>query len=61
MSRAYDARQEALNAHPESREEGVSLFLGYLGCSESDFKYEWSQSAEEYIYGKDESENTGSA
>lgn len=54
MSRSYDAKQEALKAYPEDKDSGVSLLLDYLGCSESDFTYEWSQSPEEYIYGKKE-------
>lgn len=52
MSRAYDAKQEALKAHPDNREAGVDLFLGYLDASESDFRYDMGCSAAEYIYGK---------
>jgi len=51
MSRAFDAKQEALSAHPENREEAIDLFLGYIDLSESDFKYEFNQSAEKYIFG----------
>lgn len=51
MSRAYDAKQEALKAYPEDNERAVNLFLNYLGCSDDDFKYEFNQSAEQYIFG----------
>jgi hypothetical protein len=54
MSRAFDTRQQAITVYPEDREAGVGLFLGYLDCSESDFKYEFNQSPEEYIYGEKE-------
>lgn len=52
MSRAFDARQEALDAHPEDKEKAVRLFLTFLNISESDFTYEFNQTAEEYIFGK---------
>lgn len=51
MSRQYDAKQAALKAYPESREDGVELFLDYLGVSENDFIYEENKTPEEYIYG----------
>ena len=51
MSRSFDAKQEAIKAYPHDRESGVSLFLDYLNCSESDFLYENNESPEEYIYG----------
>lgn len=51
MSRAFDAKHVALKAHPEDRAAAVDLFLGYLDISHSDFKYEFNQSAEEYIFG----------
>lgn len=52
MSRAYDAKQHALSAHPEDRDKAIGLFLGYLGdFSEDDFQYEFNQSVEEYIFG----------
>ena len=51
MSRAFDAKQQALSAHPDDKESAVDLFLGYLDCSESDFEYEFNQSAEKYIFG----------
>ena len=51
MSRAFDAKQEALQAYPDCKESAVDLFLGYLDCSEDDFEYEFNQSAEQYIFG----------
>lgn len=51
MSRAFDAKQEALSAHPENREDAIDLFLGYMDLSENEFKYDFNQSAEEYIFG----------
>jgi len=51
MSRAYDAKQEALAAHSDNKEDAVNLFLGYLDCSEDDFEYEFNQTAECYIFG----------
>jgi len=53
MSRAYDARQAAIAAYPNDKESGVMLFLGFLGCSERDFKYENNQTAEQYVYGEE--------
>ena len=50
MSRAYDARQHAISAHPENKEYAVQLFLDYLDISESDFEYEFNQTAEQYIF-----------
>lgn len=52
MSRAYDAKQQALSAHKDCEESAVDLFLGYLDISEDDFEYEFNQSAKEYIFGK---------
>lgn len=52
MSRQYDAKQAALKAYPENRENGVDLFLGYLDVDEGDFIYENDQTPEEYIYGR---------
>ena len=51
MSRAFDAKQHALAAHKEDRDKAVGLFLDYLDISESDFEYEFNQSAEAYIFG----------
>jgi len=51
MSRAFDAKQAALSAHPDDRELAVDLFLGYLDVSEGDFEYEFNQSPEVYIFG----------
>ena len=53
MSRSYDAKQQALMAHPTNREAAVDLFLGYVDMSESDFEYEFSMTPEEYIFGKE--------
>ena len=52
MSRAFDAKQHALAAHSDDKENAVYLFLDFLDCSESDFEYEFNQTAEEYIFGK---------
>ncbi len=51
MSRVFEAKQEALSEHPEDREKAIDLFLGYIYLSESNFKYDFNQSAEEYIFG----------
>lgn len=52
MSRAYDAKQAALSAHPENRDAAIDLFLGYCDCSEDDFTYENNETPEEYIFGE---------
>jgi hypothetical protein len=52
MSRAYDAKQEALKAYPNDVEAGVDLFIGYLDASEADFVYEEGMTPAEYIYGR---------
>ena len=52
MSRAFDAKQSALAAYSDDKEAAVDLFLGYLDCSESDFEYEFNQTAEQYIFGE---------
>ena len=52
MSRAFDAKEHAKQAYPEDSESGIELFLEYLGMSEEDFVYEFSQSPKEYIYGE---------
>lgn len=51
MSRVYEAKQRALAAYPDDREEAVSLLLGYCDISEADFEYEFNQSPEKYIFG----------
>lgn len=52
MSRAFEAKHEAIRAYPDDVENGVGLFLGYLDISRSDFEYEFNQTPEEYIYGE---------
>lgn len=54
MSRAFDAKQQALSAYHDDKVMAVDLFLNYLDISESDFMYEFNQSAEEYIFGSEE-------
>ncbi len=61
MSRAFDAKQEALSAYPDNRDKAVNLFLGYCDISESDFKYEFNQSPETYIFGNEEEEGDKSS
>jgi hypothetical protein len=51
MSRVYDAKQWTLKAFPNDREAAVKFFLGYCDIREVDFKYEFNQSPEEYIFG----------
>lgn len=51
MSRAFDAKHEALKAYPEDRESGVELFLDYLNVSFDDFTYNEGMTPEEYVYG----------
>jgi len=52
MSRQYDAKQAVLKAYPADKESGVDLFYEIMDCDQSDFEYEESMTAEEYIYGK---------
>lgn len=59
MSRQYDAKQSALKAYPDNRQEGIDLFLEMLtvfGISESDFEYGEGMTVEEYIYGSNKNE-----
>lgn len=56
MSRAYEAAKAAKKAYPNDRLLAVDLFLGYLDVSESDFEYEFSQTPEEYLFGKEKAE-----
>ena len=53
MSRAYDARQQAISAYPDIEDKflGISLFLGYLDISSEDFEFEFNQTVEDYLYG----------
>jgi len=51
MSRAFDAKEQAIAAYPNDKEKAIDLFFSYLDCSESDFEYEFNQTAEEYIFG----------
>jgi len=51
MSRAYDAKQAALKAHPNDRESAIDLFIGYVGMDCSDIEYELGESVEKYIFG----------
>jgi hypothetical protein len=51
MSRAYDAQQAALKAHPDDREAAIDLFIGYLNFDLCDFEYEFGMSVEKYIFG----------
>ena len=55
MSRAYDAKQVALEIYKatKNRDQTVDLFLGYIDISESDFVYEFNQTPEKYIFGDD--------
>lgn len=52
MSRAYDAKQAALSAHPENREAAIDLFIGYINMDCSDIEYELGMPVEEYIFGE---------
>lgn len=54
MSRTFDARQHALKAHRNNKEEAVQLFLDYLNISREDFEYEENCSPETYIFGNEE-------
>ena len=58
MSRAYDAKNAALKAYPNSREKAVSLFIDFLGMDTVDFEYEFNMTEEEYIFGKTEKDET---
>lgn len=51
MSRAYDAKQAVLEAHPNNMEKGLSLFYTIMDCGASDFRYEWNKGGAEYCYG----------
>lgn len=57
MSRQFDAKAAALTAYPDNRDAGVELFLGYLEVSVADFIYEEGMTPEEYIYGKNKTDN----
>jgi len=59
MSRAYDAKQAALAAHPHDREAAKDLFIGYLNCDLCDFEYEFNCSVEHYIFGDEQPHNEG--
>ena len=51
MSRAYEAKLQALDAYPDDREKAIDLFIGYVGMDESDLEYEFGQTVEMYIFG----------
>ena len=51
MSRASDAKQSALNEYDELKDSAIEFFLGYLDCSDANFKLESKCCAEEYIFG----------
>jgi hypothetical protein len=52
MSRAYDAKQAALSAYPDDKYKAETLFLGFLGTCEDDFKHEFNQTPQQYLYGE---------
>jgi hypothetical protein len=52
MSRLYDAKHEALKAHPNDEEAAIDLFVGYVGMDMSDIEYELGESVRDYIFGK---------
>jgi hypothetical protein len=54
MSRAYDAKQAALKAHPDDREAAIDLFEGFLNMDVCDFEYEFGESMEKYIFGDEQ-------
>ena len=56
MSRAYEAQQAALKAHPADKDAAVDLFLGFVGMDCSDVEYELGMTVEEYIFGKGDKE-----
>ena len=51
MSRAYDAKQMALQAYPTQREDAIDLFMGIIDISEDDFEFEFNQTPEQYLFG----------
>lgn len=51
MSRAYDAQQAVLKAHPNDIESAVDLFMLIIDMSQDDFEYEFNESPEKYIFG----------
>jgi hypothetical protein len=59
MSRAYDAKQHVLEAYPDDRGAAISLFLDYIDMGEGDFKYEFDETPEEYIFGSIRSDGEG--
>jgi hypothetical protein len=52
MSRAYDAKQAVLEAHPTDMAKGVRLFYTIMDCGPSDFRYENRKGGAEYCYGE---------
>ncbi len=50
MSKAFEAKKHVLKAYPIKSNAAISLFLDYIEMSESDFEYEFNESAETYIY-----------
>jgi hypothetical protein len=52
MSILFDAKHEALAAHPNDEEAAIDLFVGYVGMSKSDIEYELGESVRDYIFGK---------
>ena len=56
MSRAYDAKQQALKAYPNDREAACDLFVEFLDMGQSDIEYELGESVEKYIFGDEKGE-----
>lgn len=58
MSRQFDAKQQVLKVYPNKCSDGLTLFLGYCGVSEADFRHEEGMMPDEYIWGSGTTKET---
>ncbi len=49
MSRAYDAKQEALKKYPSNKEKAATFFLKFLDVSAINFNTEVHETAEDFL------------
>lgn len=55
MSKLADGANAALQVYPDDVEQGVRLFIGFVGADRIDIEYELGITIEEHIYGKSSS------
>ncbi len=53
MSRAYEAKLEAIKAYPDDRQAAASLFHKMLDMGWSDIEYDLGMSIEKYLFGNE--------